>query len=120
MEKATDPYTKQQFIKKRSNQVYANRENQVKHNNLKAKERRDSLADINKKLYSNLRILQARLGDNTSVIKTQEFLAGAGFNFGVITHVRNVDNINYYCIFNVGYRKITADKIELKSFNNEQ
>ena len=35
-----DPYTKEMFTPLRSNQVYASRENQIKHNNLKAREKR--------------------------------------------------------------------------------
>lgn len=119
MGKATDPFTKEQFIKSRSNQVYANRKNQVKHSNQKAKEKRESLASINKTLHSNLKIIQNILGENTSVIKSHEFLLGAGFSFESITHARRVDDLSYYCVFNVGYRMITAEKVELKSFSNE-
>lgn len=118
MEIAIDPYTQEEFVKTRSNQVYANRENQIKHNNLKAREKRQALSAVNNVLHENLKVLQKVLGGEKQTIKSHEYLLGAGFNFGCITHLRQEDENQFYCVFNYGYRKLNTTQFEIKAFDH--
>ena len=47
-EKAMDPLTGEEFVPKRSNQKFASRENQIRYNNLKAKEIRQAKSKTRK------------------------------------------------------------------------
>jgi hypothetical protein len=109
METATDPLTGETFYKKRNNQVFANRKNQIKYNNMKALKKRKSTANINRVLDKNRTILISILEGKTEVSKSYDFLLGTGFHFGCSTHTIKRENNKWICIYDYGYM-LTADK----------
>lgn len=116
MKEAKDPLTGEKFIKKRDNQVFANRKNQIKFNNLKAQEKRKSTAQLNKLLDTNRKILKRLLNDKKEIIKSYDFLLGAGFHFGVNTHTINIENKKWTCIYEYSY--LFLGENQFKIINN--
>ncbi|AUP81223.1 hypothetical protein [Flavivirga eckloniae] len=103
METAKDPLTGETFYKQRNNQVFANRKNQIKYNNLKALEKRKSIAIINRILDKNRSILISILEGKPEAIKSYDYLLGTGFHFGCSTHTIKRENDNWICIYDYGY-----------------
>ncbi len=103
MEKGTDPLTGEVFIKKRSNQVFASRENQIRYNNRKAGHKRKVKSRVDRKLDKNREILKSVLGDQKEVTKSKDFLLGAGFHFGCQTHSIRKGDITWQCVYEFAY-----------------
>ncbi|MBL4653910.1 MAG: hypothetical protein JKY53_13765 [Flavobacteriales bacterium] len=103
MQTAKDPLTGESFLKQRSNQVFANRENQIKYNNLKALQKRQAMAEVNTILNKNRSILKSTLNGNKEVVKSLDFLLGAGFNFGCSTHTIKHNDKKWNCIYDFAY-----------------
>ncbi len=106
METTIDLFTKESFIKKRNNQKFANRKNQINYNNRLANEKRKIKAGLDKALDKNRNILKNLLGNEKEVIKSRDFLLGAGFNFSVQTNSKQINNGIYYCVYDYGYLKM--------------
>lgn len=113
MEEAKDPLTGEKFIKKRNNQIFANRKNQIRFNNLKAQEKRKSTVQINSLLNKNRMILKQLLINKTEITKSHDFLLGAGFHFGVNTHTLNIDNKKWTCIYEYSYSFIGDNQFKI-------
>lgn len=94
-----DPYSGESFMPKRSNQKFANRKNQVAWNNKKAREKREAKKTVNNALDKNRNILIKLLGGKARVIKSKEFLHGAGFSFGHYCQCIKVDGIIYQLVY---------------------
>lgn len=106
METSKDPLTGETFFKKRSNQIFANPENQIKFNNLKALKKRKEDLNTNRIINKNKLILKTILGDEEEAIKSLDFLLGAGLDFGYNTHSIIKDNVKWICVFNYAYSLI--------------
>ncbi len=106
---AIDPWTNEEFEKRRSNQIYACRKNQVQSNNNRARNRRKAMANINKALDQNRKILQSILGDEEYVKRSKDFLLGAGYHFGVLTHHENLSNLVWDCVYEYGIAAIEEE-----------
>ena len=78
---AKDPFTAELFIKRRNNQKFATRRNQVRYNNIKAQKKRDAKLPIERILDKNRTILQTILSGRLEITKSKDFLLGSGFNF---------------------------------------
>lgn len=115
MQTAQDPLTGESFTKTRHNQVFANRENQIRYNNLKAREKRQMMNNINKILETNRSVLKKVLGKESSVVKSQDFLLGAGFHFGCSTHTIKREGVKWSCIYDYGYRLIEEKQFKIIS-----
>ncbi|WP_438710721.1 hypothetical protein ACSTS3_18570 [Aquimarina muelleri] len=100
---AIDPLTKKSFIKKRSNQKFATRENQIQFNNLKAREKRNAKAKLDRALDKNRSILKSLLRDQNEITRSYDFLLGAGFNFRCNTHNILHRNVKWSCIYEYAY-----------------
>lgn len=116
MNTAIDPLTGESFIKQRNNQVFANRQNQIKYNNLKAMNKRKSIANISRILDKNRTVLKTILGDKTEITKSLDFLLGAGFNFGCSTHSINHDEKKWVCIYDYAYTLIYEKTFKIIKF----
>ena len=81
LEKKRCPLTKEEFIPKRYNQLYINRNAQVFVNNEKARQKRLVTNPTNKILGMNRSILLKILGKENQITKSRDFLLGSGFNF---------------------------------------
>lgn len=113
METAKDPLTGESFFKQRNNQVFANRQNQIKFNNLKALSKRKSIASISRIIDNNRTILKTILTDKTEIIKSLDFLLGAGFNFGCSTHSIKRDDKKWICIYDYAYTLIYENTFKI-------
>jgi hypothetical protein len=80
-----DPYSGLPFKPSRSNQKFSCKENQIAYNNLLARKRRLAKRPFDRALDTNRNILKRLLGNTTEVVKSRDFLAGAGYSF------------NHYC-----------------------
>ena len=109
-----DPLTGEAFVPKRSDQKFANRENQVRFNNNKAKEKRKAMATITKALDTNRNILQKLLQHTKSTSKSRDFLLGAGFHFGISTHkIEDSKGELWSCIYDYALRLTDDEKFEI-------
>ena len=98
MMKRKDPLTGEWFEQGRSNQIFANKANQIKYNNLRAAKRRkrDNLNLSN--LKRNVKILD-RIFDKTDNVYSEEYLKGAGFDFNASNGIHRIDGIIYQCVY---------------------
>ncbi len=103
--KAKDLLTGEEFEKKRANQKFATRQNQIVYNNLMAGKKRKEKSGVDKILDKNRSILKNILGTAKEVIKSKDFLLGAGFHFGVLSHFKTRQEQVYYCIYDYAYTK---------------
>ena len=90
--KKIDPYTKEEFIPKRRNQIFANRKNKSDYHNEQAAILRDKRAKIDKKINSNHIILLQLLEKVNSIEIDEKILEGKGFFFNVFNHTAKFDN----------------------------
>lgn len=118
LEKRICPFSGDEFVPKRNNQVFANRENRIAYNNKKNNDKRRRLAFVNKPLLRNNDILNQILGNEREKIVHKEFLRGAGFSFLVFTNFHRDENKNklYYSIYHFYYYKV--DNEHYKIVNN--
>jgi len=109
----TDPLTGETFIPHRTNQRFASRKNQVRFNNMNAAKKRKSKAQFDRILDKNRNILKAVLGNKKETSLSKEYLLGAGFHFGYLTHnVKNGDTI-YNCIYDYCYTRLDKDRYKI-------
>ncbi len=118
MNTAKDPLTGETFIKQRNNQVFANRKNQIKFNNIKAQQKRDSTKKINRLLNTNRNILKKILSDEKEAKKSLDFLKGSGFHFGIITHTVKMNNKKWSCVFEYAYSIDESNQFKLIKLKN--
>jgi len=111
--KRTDPLTQETFYPKRTNQKFANRENQIRYNNQKAKSKRDTKYLLDKILDKNRNIISKLLDKDSERYLSREFLLGAGFHFGCLTHSIELNGILITCIYEYGYQKISNDEYKI-------
>jgi hypothetical protein len=112
----TDPYTEEVFFAPRSNQKFANRDNQVAYNNERAKELRDYHNNIDAIVHRNWEILLGLLGDHITTIKSTEYLKGCGYDFMFFNHLREIEGHYYFASYDVGIREVAPKKYELINF----
>lgn len=90
--KKIDPYTKEEFIPKRRNQVFANTKNKTDYHNAQANELRERRAVIDKKIHSNHKLLLELLKIKDRIEIDEKILEGKGFFFNVFNHTAKYDN----------------------------
>ena len=81
IENKKDPLSGELFIPKRISQRFACRANQIRFNNLLAKQKRIKKAIYDKPLDKNRTILKTILGNKSVIIKSKDFLLGMGYDF---------------------------------------
>lgn len=118
MIKSRDPLTNEVFVKKRNNQIFANRKNQIRFNNLKAQKKRNDTSQINQILNKNHNILKAILSDEDEIIKSHDYLLGAGFHFGVHTHTIKKDEKKWVCVYDYAYLLQPEKHFKIIKLNN--
>lgn len=117
-EQAKDLLTQEAFYKKRSNQKFANPQNRIRYNNLKAGKKRAAKAPFEKPLDHNRTILKKILGANPERVVSKDFLLGAGFSFGLYTYNRTVNDCTYSGIFEYGVTKLSNGNFKIIKFND--
>ena len=99
---AIDPWTNKEFTKHRSNQKFAHKENQIRYNNEKARQKRMAMAAINRTLDNNRKVLQSILGNEKHVKRSRDFLLGAGYHFGIFTNSIKLEGTLWSCVYEYG------------------
>lgn len=100
------PYDGSLFMPKRTNQVFACRENQIAFNNEKAKKAKESTLDIDKVLKKNRRICEDLLkGKQSSISVSKDYLFGMGFNINVYTMTLRINNNRGVGIYEFFYQE---------------
>ena len=105
------PYSDEEFIPKRNNQIYACKDYRIAVNNEKQRDKRNSTLETDKILHCNYYILKSLLGEHKSKEYSSEFLKGKGFNFSKLTEVKVNNNITYYCLYDYAYYKTQNNRI---------
>ena len=115
------PYSKEEFIPKRSNQIYAKPEYRIAFNNQRGNDKRKLLAPKNKLLKNNREILKSILELNSKGIVHVEYLKGAGFSFQVFTHLTydKVFNKNAFSVYEFSYIQLADSPKYFKIFKND-
>lgn len=113
METINDLLTGEPFTPKRSDQRFATRENQIRYNNIKARQKRKEKADIDRALDMNRSILKNILRDQKEVVKSHDYLLGAGFNFGITTHKSKKEGELWSCVYEYGLSSIGDNKLKI-------
>jgi hypothetical protein len=108
-----DLLTNEEFVPTRINQKFANSSNRIKFHNQKANAFRHSSSFINKPLMNNLRILDELMFGKSEQIFHKEFLKGKGFNFGVCTHIKEIDNKNWFCYYHYVLINTSNDTVKI-------
>lgn len=117
---AKDLLTQEVFIKRRNNQLFATRKNQVLYNNLKARKKKIATGAISRILDKNRSVLLRILCDKNEIQKiSKDWLLGAGYNFSYVTHSKRISSesnqiANY--VFEIGLLKL--DETHYKIFKN--
>ncbi|WP_299095348.1 hypothetical protein [uncultured Winogradskyella sp.] len=117
IETAIDPLTGEEFVPKRSNQKFASRENQIRYNNLQAAKERQAKAKTRKILNSNRKALQKVLGPNDEIVRSLDFLKGAGLDLQYCTHTIRINNLNWTCIDDYAYALIDTNIFKIVKLN---
>ncbi len=113
MEQAKDLLSQEIFEPRRSNQKFATRRNQIKYNNIIAKKKRDAKAMMDKALDKNRTTLKRILGNETEVIRSKDFLQGAGLFLTCLTHNINRGEEIYHCVYEYAYTQIDANNYKI-------
>lgn len=108
-----DPFTGELFEPKRNNQVYANRKNQIDHNNEKARKQRNSTSVLDKRLKENRSIIAEILNKNDSVEITKDYLKGKGFDLSLFNRMLLKDGVNVYGVYEFYLKPLNERKVEL-------
>ena len=111
-----DPYTKEKFVPRRTNQKYANQQNRIRHNNLKAKEQRDEKAFCDRPLLINYRILHELMKGKKIEIFHHQFLKGRGFADNV-TNVDEHEGRKCFCVYH--FLVVYLEKEKVKIIRND-
>lgn len=113
METVKDPLTGEPFHKRRSNQKFSSRENQIRYNNFKGGQKRKAKAQVDKILDKNRNILKKVLGEKKEVILSKDYLLGAGFHFSCLTHNIKIGETIYNCIYDFCYARLENNQYKI-------
>ena len=108
------PYSDEEFVAKRSNQIYACKDYRVESNNIKQRALKKTTEYIDKQLHKNYKTLNSLLGKSENHTCSIDYLKGAGFSFLYFTNAQSEDKATFYCIYNIAYRKLDNSKILIK------
>ena len=95
-----DPLTGEMFTPKKVTQKFKTSANQIKYNNNLQSVRRQFLGILLRPLMKTHRILTNALGSKKKVTLHKEWLAGAGADMTLLTHVETIDKKRFQAIFN--------------------
>ena len=108
------PYSNEEFIAKRSNQIYACKEYRVESNNIKQRALRKTTEYTDKMLHKNYKILNSLLNNDESNSFSLDYLKGAGFDFKYFTSAKSDNKSTYYCIYDIAFKKTDDSNIIIK------
>lgn len=105
------PFSGEEFIPKRSNQIYANDKYRITYNNNKNNNKKKELAKKFKPIEREYEVLLRLLNGRKEIKVHKEYLRGAGFSFSLFTHIHYNTSIgkNCYALHAVHYYKVDQD-----------
>ena len=109
----TCPVTGLTFTARRSNQKFSSAKARNDYYNGVAKELRHMKAGLDKSLEKSRRVIIQALGSEKEVIKSRDFLLGAGLNFNLMTNTKKMDDKVIVAIYDVAYTKISEGSYKL-------
>ena len=107
------PGTGIKFQPRRTNQKFLNNKARNAFHNAIARKLRQRTAKKDKALKKNLKIILSLLGNENEVIKSKEFLLGAGFDFRGVNDVKRMGEIIVNCVYDVGFYKLSDSTYKL-------
>lgn len=112
--KKIDPHTKEEFIPKRRNQIFATEKNKSDYHNEQAAILREKRAKIDKKINSNHRILLQLLEKVNTIEIDEKILEGKGFFFNVFNHTVKYNDRHVYAIYEfLFFKEKNSNKITI-------
>jgi hypothetical protein len=106
IEKRVCPYSKLEFIPKRNNQLFANKEYRIAFHNEIQNSFRWRLSAINKEIISSYKTLIEILEEKKSMVVHYQFLKGKNFSFKVFTGVSKTDKGIAYELYDTSFLRI--------------
>ena len=104
------PYSKTEFVPKRSNQIFATKECRIAFHNERNGLVRRKRRPITYQLDRNHKILDSLLGDKKETTVNKHYLRGAGFSYKIITHVESNNSNVAYGVFDTIFQKINEEE----------
>jgi hypothetical protein len=120
MENSKDPLTQEEFVKRRSNQIFASSKNRIRFNNQKARQKRLMKGPVDRILDQNRKVLSRIIGGKTEIIVSKDFLLGAGFSFNYYSFIKEINGVPYSGIYEYGIAKMPDDRFKIIKFNHGQ
>lgn len=111
MKTKIDPYTGEEFIPKRRNQIFANTSNKTAYNNAKAAKLREKRALETEDVNRNYDILKFILNDKDEKIVRETTLNDLGFKYNCYHKFLEIVNQNIFNIYDVYFKNYEADDI---------
>ena len=108
-----DPLTKEEFEPKRTNQRFANPENRINYHNEIAREKRKLTSKVNYTLTRNWNIILKQLDGKRKVMRSYEFMLGAGFDFDYFQRQYHINDSVFCRIYNCIYLINDDDMVRL-------
>ncbi len=107
-------YSKTDFIPKRNNQVFANKQCRIAYHNDLSNAFRNKLSKINRELLTDYKVVDSILGDYGEITVNKHFLRGAGFSSRKFTHVINIGDETVFCLYDISFQKLNNEDYYIK------
>jgi hypothetical protein len=113
-EKRVCKYSKTEFIPKRNNQIFANKECRVAYHNDANNAFRAKLNTTNKEILNDYKVVDSILADFGEITVNKHYLRGAGFSSKKFTNVINVDGETVFCLYDISFQKLNNEDYYIK------
>ncbi len=118
MQQDKDLLTQEVFVKRRSNQKFANPQNRIRYNNKKAQRKRTAKAFVDGPLDRNRTILARILHGKNEVTVSRDFLLGSGFTFDLYHYQKMEDDQVYAGIYEYGVTRVSESTYKIKKLQD--
>jgi hypothetical protein len=107
------PYSKKEFIPKRSNQIFFDKDCRNRYHNAINNKLRKELRKVNNAMLKNYTILTEILGKKSEATVHVEFLKGKGFCMQTITGVSRHADTLHYIVYQYKLSKIDSTQFKI-------
>lgn len=111
MKPKIDPYTGEEFVPRRKNQIFANYANKTAFNNAKAAKLREERALQTKDVNRNYEILKLILNDKKEKIVRDTTLNDLGFKYNCYHKFVEIVNQNIFNIYDIYFKTFESNSI---------
>ncbi len=91
IQKKVCKYSKEEFIPRRNNQIFANKESRVAYHNDVSNAFRNKLSKTNKEIIKDYKVLDSILAEFGEITVNKFYLRGAGFSFTTFTNAKKME-----------------------------